>query len=360
MVLGRAECDIIAISLEIFEKGNARNDTVSYLGMLRLIIKRGIIVRKKFFMVWGLLVCFIIAGCGSGSGVIAKVNGKEITKKEYDQRYNIIKAGYQLQQGVTIDEKKDADTVKKLRDMAYNDLVVQKLLDEEAAKKGVKVTEKEVDENIQYLKTSRNESEEQGYEKFLKQLGIEEKDLPSVLKEEIIYNKMRDKVTSDLVVSDQEVKDYYDKNKQMFEQQAGIQMYHILVEDEATAKEVLNKLKAGEDWNKLASKYSTDDSNKNQGGDLGIVNESTSFVEEFKTAALKLKPGEITQEPVKTKFGYHIIKAGEQKPASIVPLEQVKDTIKAQLEKDKKDQAFSKYIDGLKKKAEIKDLRDQK
>lgn len=317
-------------------------------------------MHKRFLLVWGLLVCFIIAGCSSSSGVVATVNGKDITKKEYDQRYNIIKAGYQLQQGITIDEKKDTDTVKTLRDMAYNDLVVQKLLDEEAAKKGVKVTDQEVDENIEYLKTSRNESEPQGFEKFLKQLGLEEKELSAVLKEELTYNKMREKVTADLVVSDDEVKDYYDKNKQMFEQQAGIQMYHILVADEATAREVLNKLKAGEDWNKLASAYSTDDTNKNQGGDLGVVNESKNFVEEFKTAALKLKPGELTQEPVKTQFGYHIIKAGEAKPASIVPLEQVKDTIKAQLEQDKKDKDFSKYIDNLKKKAEIKDLRDKK
>jgi peptidyl-prolyl cis-trans isomerase C/foldase protein PrsA len=301
-----------------------------------------------------------MAGCSSNSGAVATVNGKEITKTEYDQRYNIIKAGYQLQQGITLDEKKDAATIKKLRDMAYNDLVVQKLLAEEAAKKGVKVTDKEVDDNINYLKESRNANDSQGYDKFLKQLGIKEKDLPAVLKSELTYNKMQEKVTSDIVVSDQEVKDYYNKNKQMFEQQAGIQIYHILVKDEAAAKEVLTKLKAGSDWNKLASEYSIDESNKNQGGDLGVVNESTSFVEEFKTAALKLKPGEITQEPVKTQFGYHIIKAGENKPASTTPLEEVKDTIKTQLEKDKKDQAFSKYIEGLKKKADIKDLRDEK
>lgn len=317
-------------------------------------------MQKRYLMVWALLVCFLIAGCGSNSGVVATVNGKEITQKEYDQRNNIIKAGYQLQQGVTLDEKKDADTLKKIRDMAYNDLVVQKLLDEEAAKKGIKVTDKEVEDNINYLKTSRNQSESDGYDKFLKQMGITQKELPAILKEELIYSKMNEKITADIVVADQDVKDYYDQNQQMFEQQAGIEIYHILVKKEAAAKEVLNKLKAGGDWNKLAAEYSIDEASKNQGGDIGVVNEGSDLVEEFKTAALKLKPGEITQAPVKSQYGYHIIKAGENKAASVTPFEQVKDSIKSQLETDKKDQAFSKYIDGLKKKAEIKDLRDKK
>jgi parvulin-like peptidyl-prolyl isomerase len=311
-------------------------------------------------MVWALLFCFVLAGCGSKDGAVATVNGKEITRKEYDQHYNIIKAGYQLQQGITLDEKKDADTINKLRDMAYNDLVVQKLLAEEAANKGVKVTDKEVQDNIKYLKESRNAGDSQGFDKFLKQLGLTEKELPAVLKAELTYNKMQEKVTAGVVVTDEETKDYYDKNIKMFEQPAGIQMYHILVKDEAKAREVISKLKSGSDWNTLAREYSTDESNKDQGGDLGVVNESTNFVEEFKTAALKLKPGEITQEPVKTQFGYHIIKAGEEKAASTVPFDEVKDTIKMQLESDKKDQAFSKYVDGLKKKADIKDLRKKK
>jgi parvulin-like peptidyl-prolyl isomerase len=213
--------------------------------MMMLIKRRGIFMQRRYIMVWALLACFLIAGCGSNSGVVATVNGKEITQKEYDQRNNIIKAGYQLQQGVTLDEKKDADTLKKIRDMAYNDLVVQKLLDEEAAKKGIKVTDKEVEENINYLKTSRNQSESDGYDKFLKQMGITQKELPAILKEELIYSKMNEKITADIVVADQDVKDYYDQNQQMFEQQAGIEIYHILVKEEAAAKEVLNKLKDG-------------------------------------------------------------------------------------------------------------------
>jgi peptidyl-prolyl cis-trans isomerase C/foldase protein PrsA len=301
-----------------------------------------------------------MAGCGNNNGAVATVNGKEITKKEYDQRYNIVKASYESEQGTTIDEKKDAELVTKLQNLAYDDLVVQKLLDEQANKQGVKITDKEIDENVDYIKNNKNQTDKQGFEKFLKQMGVNEKELRQIIKEELIYRKMGEKVSTGVTVTEKEARDYYDKNKSSFEQQAGIQMYHILTADEKTAQEVMQKLKAGEDWNKLANEYSIDTSNKAQGGDLGVVNESTNFVEEFKSAALKLQPGEITQTPVKTQFGYHIIKAGEKKPASITPFEDMKNLIQAQLEQDKKSQNFNKYIEGLKDTADIKDLRNKK
>ena len=97
-------------------------------------------------------------------------------------------------------------------------------------------------------------------------------------------------------------------------------------EDEAlkTAKEVIAKLDKGEKFDDLAKKYSTDESNKDSGGDLGYFNKG-AMVSEFEEAAYKLKLNAYTKEPVKTKFGYHIIlKTGEKEKAS---LEDSKDSI---------------------------------
>ena len=78
---------------------------------------------------------------------------------------------------------------------------------------------------------------------------------------------------------------------------------------------------------------------------------------EFKTAALKLKAGEITQEPVKSDFGYHIIKAGQLQPTTTRPFDEVKNQIRMQLEKEKENTHFSQYMEDLRQQAQIKDHR---
>jgi parvulin-like peptidyl-prolyl isomerase len=102
---------------------------------------------------------------------------------------------------------------------------------------------------------------------------------------------------------------------------------HILVKDEATAQLVLGKLQAGEDWAKLASTYSTDTSNKDKSGDLGWFNK-TQMVKEFADAAFAMTtPGQISP-PVKTQFGYHIIRlvAHESRPISAAECTRQADT----------------------------------
>jgi peptidyl-prolyl cis-trans isomerase C/foldase protein PrsA len=90
-----------------------------------------------------------------------------------------------------------------------------------------------------------------------------------------------------------------------------------------------------------------------------VVNQDTNFVPELKKAALALKTGEVTPQPVKSEFGYHIIKAGEKKEASVIPFDEAKAQIKSELEKNKSDQTFNTYLENLKKKATIKDLRSK-
>ena len=98
------------------------------------------------------------------------------------------------------------------------------------------------------------------------------------------------------------------------------------------AKEVITKLKNGEDWDKLAKEYSDDDSNKNKGGLLPAFAHG-DMVSEFEEAVLKLEDGKYTTEPVKTTYGYHIIFKVSQKEKP--ELKTVKDDIKEELGKDK-------------------------
>lgn len=103
---------------------------------------------------------------------------------------------------------------------------------------------------------------------------------------------------------------------------------HILVADENKAKEIIESLNNGADWNTLAKENSTDTSNKDNGGSLGEFKPS-SMVAEFATALKTMKDNEISSEPVKTSFGYHIIKM-EKNPEK-GSLEELKETISSEL-----------------------------
>lgn len=105
---------------------------------------------------------------------------------------------------------------------------------------------------------------------------------------------------------------------------------HILVADEAKAKEIIEQIKAGKDFNDLARENSTDPSAKTNAGDLGFFKKS-DMLPEFADAAFALKPGEITPAPVHTRFGFHVIKLLERRTAPAPELAQVHDDIRQAL-----------------------------
>ncbi len=105
---------------------------------------------------------------------------------------------------------------------------------------------------------------------------------------------------------------------------------HILVPDEETAKKIIEELKGGADFAELAKKYSTDPAGSTNGGDLGFFKRG-DMLPEFAGAAFGLKPGTYTEIPVKTRFGWHVIKLEELRTAPPPSFEQVKDEVRQQL-----------------------------
>lgn len=234
---------------------------------------------------------------------VATVNGKAIPASRVDQMVKQVVA-----QGRATDSP-------QLREMIKKELVGREVLIQEADKQGVG--------NRADVKAAIDNA-----------------------RQSIIINAMLADYVKKNPVKDSEVKAEYDKAR------AGApdkeyKARHILVEKEEDAKAIITKLKGGAKFDELA-KQSKDPGSAAQGGDLGWTDPSR-FVPEFSKALTALKNGAITETPVKTQFGFHVIKLEETRPVQIPPLEQVKQQVSEQIQQRK----LAEYRDSLMKKAKV-------
>ena len=136
------------------------------------------------------------------------------------------------------------------------------------------------------------------------------------LRENLLINYAGNKVLASVKVSDEDVKKYYEDNLDKFQQGATVNADHILVESEEKALEILAKIESGEvSFGDAAKEYSSCPSGQ-RGGNLGDFGRG-QMVPEFDTAVFELEVGTITKAPVKTQFGYHLIKLNKKSEATI-------------------------------------------
>lgn len=159
-------------------------------------------------------------------------------------------------------------------------------------------------------------------------------------------------------LSEKELKDYYDANKEEFVENESVNARHILVKEEADAKSAIAELKAlkgdalKNKFIELAKAKSTCSSAPN-GGDLGYFTEG-QMVPEFNNKAFSMKPKEMTMEPIKTQFGYHVIYIEDKKPKTTKTFAEVKSFIEQRLKMEKFKTFMQTKIQELHKKATIK------
>ncbi|MED3795021.1 peptidylprolyl isomerase [Niallia alba] len=205
-----------------------------------------------------------------------------------------------------------------------NMMISNKVVDLEADKAKVKVTDKEIQAELD--KMVEQYGGQETFNMLLAQNGVTE----DLFKEQIEQNLKVTKILEPSIeITDDEIKTYFEDNKASFDTPEQVEASHILVEDEDTAKEVKKKLDEGGDFAKLAEEYSTDTQTKDKGGELGYFS-SGQMVEAFDKAAFSMKVDEIS-DPVKTDYGYHIIKVTGKKEAKEATLEDSKAKIKEDL-----------------------------
>lgn len=167
------------------------------------------------------------------------------------------------------------------------------------------------------------------------------------LKENLLISYAGEKVLSSVSVTDKEARDYYEENKEKFVTGETVNASHILVDTEDKAKAVYEEISSGKkSFEDAAKEYSSCPSKEN-GGNLGDFSRG-QMVPEFENAAFAMEIGEITKEPVKTQFGYHLIKLISKGEAKTASFEEIGEDIKASLLNEKRRRAYESKINQLK------------
>ena len=261
--------------------------------------------RNCFVFILAVSVLFLLNACTQQEAqkgpYLAKVGKTTITQAEYERELKSLpEFAQQLFEGAEGKER------------FLDELIKKELLYQEAQKKGL----------------DKDEEFRQKIEEFKKITLI------GYLLEKEVEEKAE--------VTDQEVKEYYEQHKEDFANITQMRASHILVKTESEAQEVLERIKKGESFAKVAREKSIDPGSARNGGDLGYFS-SGQMVPEFEAAAARMKKGEISP-PVKTKFGYHIIQVTDKKVGKTIEFDKVKTLIHQRLSADKQKDIFDSYI----------------
>lgn len=289
--------------------------------------------------------------------VLAKVGDVKITRGDVDEIADPYLESYY---GEDYDTNEDvAEYVKELRVQAIDILVEEKIMYKKAEELGVLPTDEEVETEVQSYIEDLKESlgGEDAFNTALEnaELTLEEytEQLTESIRSNLISTNVTNEMFKDVSVSDEEIQAYYDEHLDSYKSAT---VSHILISDETLANEIRERAANGEDFAELAKEYSEDTGTSESGGSLGTVTyDTTQYVQEFTDAFKQLKDGEIS-EPVKSDYGYHIIKVTDYKEQT---LDEVKDTIKTTLENEKKNEIYTSSIEQWKTDYNVKTYEDR-
>ncbi|WP_200903319.1 peptidylprolyl isomerase [Bacillus cereus] len=226
---------------------------------------------------------------------------------------------------------------KELKEKAGESVLQQVMLEKILLDK-YKVSDDETKKNVDELKKEMGDN----FKSYLTQKNVKNEDeLKDKLKTQMAFEK-----AIKASITEKEIKNYY---------KPILKVSHILVKDEKTAKEIKEKINNSEDFTTVAKEHSEDPGSKEKGGELGELNafQMDRMDPKFKEATYNLETGQVS-EPIKSSFGYHIIKMIEKK--ELKPFNQEKENISKELEaKRLKDQQWQqKFFKDLLKQADIK------
>ncbi len=289
--------------------------------------------------------------------IVAKVNDVDIKKDAILAEFKASVEAYGSR-GTPLTAEQEKASLKNLVDRE----IKRALVSQKARALAIQISPETVEKKLQSIKAKFDS--DTVFEKKLAQKNMSLAQYKDEIKLELMLEQIIQKETpSQIEVTPQEIKNYYDKHPEMFNTEEKVQASVILIKlrpnaaeaEEKQAREkiemVLSQIKNGSDFGDLAKRYSQD-SLAPRGGDLGFLHKK-QMQPAFSEKAFSMKPGEIS-EIFKTNFGYHILKVIDRKPETHATLEDAKEKIKETVHGEKLEKQAKVYTETLRSKANIK------
>ncbi len=287
-----------------------------YIDYLYDIITTIMTNRSTLSILIAVMLAMTFSACAKKSSpddkIIATVSSKDITAGEFKSKISQMPAYYQK-------------VVDKDRKRYLDEMILEMLLYEEAIRKGV------------------------DKDKDVKEVLIEAK--KKVVTAKFVKNMVDDKVR----ITEEEMKNFYESNKNEFRTQPMWRASHILVANEREARDIQAELAKGADFAELAKTHSID-ATASRGGDVGYFR-SGQLIPDFEKECLKLEVGQVS-DVVHTQFGYHIIKMTDKKEAAVKSFQDARRDIESELKRRKRSELFNELVSNLKGKYSVKIKED--
>lgn len=311
-----------------------------------------------------ILVSFLLLGCTaaspaseveSGARKVIIFDGGEVTEGEVREAVERTNAVLAAQTGGSAPEiEPGSPQFEAAKRQVVPQLLILNLSEAYARENGIRVSESEVQEEVDQAKEElaqqaeaigRGGDPEELFQEALDQLGYTESSFRGEARRSVLVRKVQEDALGDIEPTRGEIEEVYEENRStLFTVPEQRCMRHILFApgEEDEAERVKDQLENGGDFDELAQEYSQDPGSRERGGDLGCRPRGSGFVPEFDEAAFNAREGEIVG-PIETEFGFHLIEVTEIRPEMEETLEEATPEIEDRLSQQRQAEAFREW-----------------
>jgi foldase protein PrsA len=286
---------------------------------------RGPRAKVTLWVVGGLIAVILVGALGYYLTAAALVNGQRVSMAQLSK-----------------------STLNRYGADVLDELITNKLIDQEIRKQGITVAAADIDAEVASLKNQYAGGDQATWESVLAQEGVTEAELRETVRRRMAVEQI---IGKDITVTDEELQTYYDANKDYYTEPEQVRASEIVVATLEEAQAIVTQLKGGADFAALAKEKSISEYSKENGGDLGYF-ASADQPADLSKAAFALPVGQIS-DPIKIDEQYYVIKVADHKATKVNALADIRDQVRKDMVASQVEQKIPEWLTNIKAKAKI-------